>query len=307
MEATDRQLYHRAMRRSLFLLAMLVPVGSLADLPGSFIEIPDNVTTVLVAETGTSTLHRFTRVDGMLRRAESSYMSIGENGVGKERAWDRRTPLGIYFINDRLDTSRMHDRYGVLALPLDYPNAWDLRRERTGDGIWLHGVDPNGGKRPPLDTDGCLALPNDDLLALDPYVQMLVTPVIITRELDFIPEEARGEIREKLLESMEQWSDSFRDGRWQAYFELYAEDFSFRGLPRDRWQAYRIGAAATRPLEDFMIDDVIVLADPEEPDLFLSRFRQSITDAQGTIRTTKRLYWRREADGSFRIVAEDNG
>ena len=34
-----------------------------------------------------------------------------------------------------------HDKYGVAAYPLDYPNAWDRFNERTGYGIWLHGVD----------------------------------------------------------------------------------------------------------------------------------------------------------------------
>jgi len=86
-------------------------------------------------------------------------MSIGENGVGKERAWDRRTPLGIYFANEQLDTSRMHDKYGPMAFPLDYPNAWDEVNARTGDGIWIHGVDRNGEVSPLQQRiDQCVAL-----------------------------------------------------------------------------------------------------------------------------------------------------
>jgi len=52
---------------------------------------------------------------------------------------------------------------------------------------------------------------------------------------------------------------------------------------------------------------VLLLADPEDDGLYLSRFRQAITYDDRTIATIKRLYWRRSEDGELRIVAEDNG
>ena len=55
------------------------------------------------------------------------------------------------------------------------------------------------------------------------------------------------------------------------------------------------------------MDDVTLLADPEEHGLFLARFQQTISDDKGTIRTMKRLYWRLKPDGALEIVAEDNG
>ena len=67
--------------------------------------------------------------------------------------------------------------------PLDYPNAWDRQRQRTGSGIWLHGVDHKNPDRPPLDTDGCLALPNEEILLLADVLEPLVTPVIVAREV----------------------------------------------------------------------------------------------------------------------------
>ena len=60
-------------------------------------------------------------------------------------------------------------------------------------------------------------------------------------------------------------------------------------------------------LVDFGIDQVMLLADPEAERLYLSRFRQTIMSERGPVVTTKRLYWRREADGKLRIVVEDNG
>ena len=242
-----------------------------------------------------------------MERRDERYVSVGQNGVGKQRAWDRRTPLGIYFANEQLDTSNLHERYGATAFPLDYPNAWDRVNERTGDGIWIHGVAPNGGRRPARDTDGCLALPNADLLELQEYLQLLETPIIITRRMRTATSEQIAATREELLAALDRWVQSYRDGDWHQYLSLYANEFVYRGLDRDEWSAYRIRSAATRPIREFSIDDVLLLADPEEEGLYLSRFRQTIVDQNGMITTIKRLYWRRSASGELEIIAEDNG
>ncbi len=212
-------------------------------------------------------------------------------------------------MSDRLDpaTTPLHERYGVLALPLDYPNALDARRGRGGDGIWIHGVLPDGGRRPVRDTDGCLALANDDLETIDAEVELLVTPVLVARAVGPAPSGPDVALREALRSALDAWVDSIRRGDWPTYLAAYAEDFRYRGLDRDQWAAYRVRAAAARPVREFSIDGVYLLADPEEPNIYLARFRQVIVGADGRLETTKRLYWRRDADGAFRIVAEDNG
>ena len=146
-------------------------------------------------------------------------MSIGQGGTGKERAGDRRTPLGVYFVTEQLDTTRLHDKYGVTAFPLDYPNAWDRRLGRTGDGIWVHGVDPQGGTRPPLDTDGCIALPNERLLALQPSFTVNITPVLIATELVWDEPGPVAARRAALEQAVKYWADSLEQGDMYAWLE----------------------------------------------------------------------------------------
>jgi len=297
------------------LLVASLAVAEAAELAGSadavmpvyVLQLPESVDTVLIAETAAGRLHRYVRVGDSLEHRADHYISIGEKGVRKERAWDRRTPLGIYFANEQLDTTRMHEKYGATAFPLDYPNTWDRVRARTGDGIWIHGVDRRGGVRPPLDTDGCIALPNADLLELESHLRLLVTPVIITEHMQTASVAQIKATRELLSAALMTWARSFRDGDWHTYLALYAADFEYRSLDKTKWSAYRVQSAAARPIQNYSIDDVLLLADPEEDGLFLSRFRQTITDATGRIVTTKRLYWRLMPDGGLRIVAEDNG
>ena len=276
-------------------------------LPAYLLQVPATVRTVLIAETETATLHRYEFDSNGLQSSSQVYMSIGQNGPGKQRSGDRRTPLGIYFANDVLDTSRLHEKYGPIAFPLDYPNAWDDRNERTGDGIWIHGVVAGGGQRPARDTDGCIALPNAELLELQEFLQLLHTPVIITRNLQMVESATLAATRERLNAALQTWVDSYLAGDWHRYLGLYASQFEYRGLDRDEWSSYRVRSGNTRRLRDFAIDDVTLLNDPEDETLFLSRFRQTIVDDAGRIVTIKRLYWRLHEDGQLRIVAEDNG
>lgn len=276
-------------------------------MPAYLLEVPESVSNVLVADTTAATLYRFTVSDNRIVGQDQRYMSIGQNGVGKERAWDRKTPLGVYFITTRLDTSKLDAKYGVAAFPLDYPNAWDHYRERTGNGIWLHGVDRGLPRRPAMDTDGCLALPNDELLSLAGHLQPMETPVIVARELHWLDpaEVERNRLEFRIV--LDMWRQSMEQQDLVAYLSLYDDGFRHRGMDKDTWSAFRLGAFTARPLTSVEISNVLLLADPEEPDLYLSRFTQVLTGDGGSVKTTKRLYWKRSPDAQWRIVSEDNG
>ena len=277
-----------------------------SQLPAYLLEMPKSVSDILIADAASATLHRFVRSGDNIIEKDRRYMSIGLNGTGKERAWDRKTPLGVYFITKKIDTSGLHEKYGVAAYALDYPNAWDRQKERTGSGIWLHGVDRRNPDRPPRDTDGCLALPNEEISRLAGVLEPHVTPVIVARELVWA---TPAEIRNTRLEFhlvLDIWKDSLARGDLDTYLSLYADDFIYGDMNKDKWSSYRTGMFESRPLNGVTIDNVMLLADPEEPNLYLSRFTQVLYTHTGPEKTTKRLYWRRSQDQRWEIVSEDS-
>ncbi len=276
-------------------------------LPAYLLEVPESVTDILIADAGSATMHRFERSGKGVVAVDQRYMSIGTAGAGKQRAWDRKTPLGVYFITETLDTSKLHDKYGVAAFPLDYPNAWDRYNDRTGYGIWLHGVDHNNPHRPPLDTDGCLAIPNDELLRLVDSLQPLVTPVIVAREIEWAEPSDIDATRTEFRAALATWRESLESGDLFTYLSMYADDFRYRGMDRDSWASYRYNVFDARKLGSVTLADVFLVADPEVPDLYLSRFTQVLQTTDGPVTTTKRLYWRRSDDSRWRIVSEDAG
>lgn len=299
------------MRQIIIAIASVLCIAAHANdttrVPAAILQVPGNIGTILIADTANAKMHRFAMRDGRLVETDARYMSIGRNGVGKQRAWDRKTPLGVYFITEELDTQRLHDKYGDKAFVLDYPNAWDRYRERTGDGIWLHGVDRKDPDRPPLDTDGCLALPNADITEIADELALLQTPVIVAREMAWTSANDIAAQRAQLNGAVARWRQSVEQNDFFNYLELYAEGFRYRGMSRDDWAAWRSGAFARREAVNVEISDLLLLADPEEPGLFLSRFTQQLRTPERTVVTQKRIYWRHDDAGELRIVTEDNG
>ena len=275
--------------------------------PASLIRIPESIETIFVAETSTSAFHQFDNLDGGLILVNSFYMSIGQNGPGKQRSGDKRTPLGLYFVTEQLDTSKLHEKYGVAAYPLDYPNVWDQQAGRDGDGIWVHGVHPEGGRRPARDTDGCIALPNEDLKLLQGSIEGNVTPVLVTQQLDWSDKQSDMPLRPELESAVSRWASSKANGDLHAYLSSYDAGFRRWGMSNAEWSALFLQPNGFRDYQSTQVEDLLLIAYPEEEGLYLSRFRLTAISAHEQIDSIVRLYWRRDESGALKIVAEDVG
>ncbi len=88
-------------------------------------------------------------------------VSLGEGGVGKQRAGDSRTPLGTYPLGSPHRSSAYY-----LSIPVGYPTAEQASQGFTGKGIAIHGPlrlhRKRNGPHTKLDwTRGCIALGTD--------------------------------------------------------------------------------------------------------------------------------------------------
>lgn len=298
------------MLRTLPALALvLFTNSSLAELaPSWLLRLPETTPTVFIAETSASAFHRFDRSDDGVAKTRQDYMSIGLAGVRKEHEGDQRTPVGVYFITEQLDTTRLHEKYGPMAFPLDYPNAWDRRLGRTGYGIWVHGVDANGGVRPQRDTDGCIALPNRALYELEPAFLPNITPVLIATEMQWSDQAVVDERRSALESAVASWGESLQRGDMYRWLELYDDSFEHLGMDKAAWSTFSVATLGRRDISGVEISDLMLLGDPGEDGLYLSRFRLEVSEQGGRkVISMRRMHWRRSESGAFRIVAEDSG
>ena len=155
-------------------------------LPDVLIEPAPDRTKVVVADTAHSRLYLFDWSDGAWTMQGDWYASIGRGGSKKRREGDMRTPLGVYFVTMWVAGRFLSDLYGAGALGLNYPNDWDLRRQRGGFGIWIHG-EPSGLKsRPPRWSQGCLIVSNPAIETLVNSIEERSIPVIIGERLRWL-------------------------------------------------------------------------------------------------------------------------
>lgn len=259
------------------------PAGAV---PGEFVRLPPSVPYAIAVDTSRARLYFFENGPAGVRLLGDYYVSIGKQGVDKSIEGDQRTPLGVYFVTDRLDASVLEDRFGSRALPLNYPNAFDKAQGRTGSGILLHGVPTSTYSRPPLDSDGCVVLANDDLTKLAALLPQRDTPVIITRAIRWVTPQAGAHERDDFLARLAAWREARDRGDESALLPFYADPASVPAA-----------AAPIAPLDDWS-----VLTWSESPGTMVVTYREPGVRKKARARVM-RQYWTL-ASGHWTILNE---
>ncbi len=276
------------------------PAGSL---PENFTALSAWSPQAIAIDISKSRLYLFTRnSQGVFQLENDYYISIARLGAVKESEGDLRTPLGPYFITSYLSPKQLTPFYGAGALPLNYPNPYDLRRGKTGSGIWLHGSPPEQYSRPPLASEGCVVLPDPDFVDLARQVTRRTTPVVIAKELKWVK---AGDWEPSFDAAWLTWRDTRLAGKAPAMAPFYYANFS--GWRKQKWPAfYRQIKAEMRstlrmPREMKEVSRVYWRESARE-EVVVTTFEHGM----GEQRKTRRQYWRRLAGNPWRIFYESD-
>lgn len=272
-------------------------------LPSGLLRASDKQHFVVVVDLSRSRLYLFERVDSGFELRTHFYVSAGRNGPFKQRQGDRRTPVGVYFVTSRVAGSVLPDFYGAGALPVNYPNEWDLRQRRSGHGIWLHGVPSDTYSRAPRASDGCLALSNDLFGELWQRLEPVVTPVLIYEQIDWVPHAEAAARSEALLGAIESWRLDWQSLDQQRYASHYAAEFRSGRRSRERWLQDKAQAHAGKRFLRVELHELSAFGYPGEEDLVVVSFRQVYRSNNYDWEGYKRQYWRL-VDGRWQIVLE---
>ncbi len=256
----------------------------------------------LVVDTSRSTLFVYENVDGEPRYVTDFYVTIGKLGTEKFSSGDQRTPIGVYFVKAELPKKGLSDMYGGGAFPLSYPNEWDRMNKRDGSGIWLHGTPSGTYSRPPRDSNGCVVLANDDLEKLAPYLQVGITPVIITNRMDWSTEQDQIE-HSSLLQELEQWRKDWASLDTDAYLEHYARNFSSNDMDYPAWAKQKRLVNSTKQWVKVNMTNISMFTYPEQPDVVVVNFEQDYGSNNLSNRMKKRQYWIKQ-DNRWKIIYE---
>ncbi len=256
----------------------------------------------IVVDAGKSTLYLYENLNGTPRYVSDFYISVGKKGADKVSEGDQKTPLGVYFVAGHLTRDKITDFYGPTAYPLSYPNEWDKREGHDGHGIWLHGTPSDTYSRPPRASNGCVVLANNDLTYLGSHLQIGVTPVIITGQIEWSDDEDHKE-RAELLQAIEQWRSDWASRNTDAYLAHYASDFSTGSTNLQAFAEQKRLVNSGKTWIKVKLSDMSLFPYPGKPGLVVVDFQQDYDSNNLSNRMNKRQYWIKR-NGRWQIVYE---
>ncbi|MCB6183482.1 L,D-transpeptidase family protein [Leeia sp. TBRC 13508] len=274
------------------------------EVPSNAVKLADSQKYILAVDVVKSRMFVYQNVNGLPKRIDDFYITIGKNGFDKYVEGDQRTPLGVYFVTSELAKSTLPDMYGDAAFPLNYPNEWDKRENRTGHGIWIHGSPSGTYSRPPLSSNGCVALTNPDLGALRKYLQVGITPVIISKNFQWVKAGDQAQLKSSLESNIESWRKDWESLNTQRYLSHYADSFKNSTADLSTWKAQKSAVNATRKWLKVGVKNLSLFAYPGKSDLVVATFEQNYESDVVSGTSIKRQYWQRFGN-DWKIVFED--
>jgi len=257
----------------------------------------------IVIDTQKSRLYLYDNDHGAPRFVADYYISVGKKGADKTREGDQRTPIGVYHVTSSLPRNKLSDFYGHGAFPLDYPNEWDRRHGRNGHGIWLHGTPSDTYSRPPRASDGCVVLANADLDAIEKDLQIGLTPVIISENVEWLSQDDWTEERKALNDEIEHWRHDWESLDTDSYLKHYSRDFESGSANLEKWSAQKHQVNAQKEWIKLKISNVSMFRNPGKGDMVVVTFEQDYRSNNLSNVMRKSQYWIKE-DHKWRIVYE---
>ena len=285
-------------------LQALTEVPAAGSLPDNLLALPDSTRHVIAVDTSRSRLYWLVNkakpgqpLDLVLEK--DLYISVGRNGVEKQVEGDGRTPLGVYSITSKLNDDALPDLYGRGALPLNYPNALDILRGKTGSGIWLHGTPSEQYVRAPLASDGCVVLSNPDIASIFGEPGIVGTSVVISPELKWVKREALADLAKPFKTVFDGWMNHRMTADFAGLRNTYSDDFFRKGKKLSYWWP----TIKNETAPTIKISDLSIVRWKDKDEVVVVNFAEQLKPRARIER--KRQYWRLER-GEWKIFYEGN-
>ena len=276
-------------------------------LPRAIVQLRDDQKFALVVDAKRSRLYVYQNMAGELKLLTDYYISQGKLGVNKLREGDQKTPLGVYQITSLLAGARLPAFYGAGALPLDYPNDWDRVNGRSGSGIWLHGVSAESYSRPPLSSEGCVVLTNEDLGKLLGSIEIGKTPVVISDNVEFVTKAERDVERSMVNRLLDAWRADAESGSPTRIGANYSAHFrAERGEDLRGWLSRHPDFVTGGAGLSYRLRNVTSFLYPGREQMLVMTFTQEAVAPKGVAPpqpVRKRQYWAFEGN-RWKIVSE---
>lgn len=278
------------------------------EVPLALLTLSSATEYALVVDKGSNRLYVYRNIGSGLppELVDDFYIVLGKKTGDKYREGDLKTPNGVYFVTSYLPDEKLPPLYGSGAFPVNYPNELDRRLRKTGDGIWLHGTDKSLYSRPPLDSEGCVVLTNEEFSRIGQYVEIGRTPVIISEEVQWCSSREWLDLNIEVQATLERWRQSWENADINTYLKMYATDFWAKGHDIKSWKRYKKRIFASKKFQKIDLSDISLLGYPQvakRQPMVVANFEQHYRSNNYNGDMRKRLYMIKE-QGRWKVLYE---
>ena len=274
-------------------------------LPESIIQLANDIEYAFLVELSKSRLYIVKNKGGVPDIIADFYVSIGKEGFHKKTSGDNKTPVGVYKITSRLIDEDLPELYGDGAYPINYPNIWDKKNEKTGYGIWIHGVPRDVYSRPPLTSEGCVVTSNHTLKKLKKYIQIGRTPVVLVENVSWIKRNLWHQNKKKAKNIIEKWRKTWESLDPYAFISKHSINFKSKDHDFEQRVAHILRIIKKKTFIKVTVENMNLFYYPADKNLIFSDFRQHYESNNFKTSSNKKLFWKQEKDGEWRILFED--
>ena len=274
-------------------------------LPENIVFIAENQPYVILVDQQKSRIYVYRNDQGTPVLETDYFITIGLKGPGKQKRGDQKTPIGIYHVTRYIDDQQLPDLYGRGAFPISYPNVWDIRKQRTGGGIWIHGTPSYTYNRSPLASNGCVVVSNPDFSDIDRFIsEEIRTPVIVAQQVNWINRQQWQQQREEIQTLLDSWISDWESLDHDRYRQNYSQtDYYAHNRDFINWDNFKRRTNRNKTRIDVGYSDLNVFNYPGEENLVLMQFEQNYESNNFDLKSPKELYWYKK-NNQWKIVYE---
>jgi murein L,D-transpeptidase YafK len=274
-------------------------------LPENILFIAKSQPYVILVDQQNSRIYVYRNNQGTPVLETDYFITIGLKGPGKQIRGDQKTPIGIYHVTRYIDDQELPDLYGRGAFPISYPNVWDIRKQRTGGGIWIHGTPSYTYNRSPLASNGCIVVSNPDFSNIDQYIDASInTPVIVAQQVNWLTPHQWQQQRSEMQQVLDSWISDWESLSHDRYRQNYsATDYYAYKRDFKNWDSYKRRANRNKTRIDVKYSELNIFNYPGEENLVLMQFSQNYASNDLDLMSPKELYWYKDQD-RWQIVYE---
>jgi hypothetical protein len=151
-----------------------------------------------------------------------------------------------------------------------------------------------------------VVLSNSDLDALARNLQIGLTPVIISENVEWLSVDDWAQERQAFHVELEQWRADWESLATDRYLEHYSRRFLANGENLATWSRHKQQVNSSKTWIKVGVNNLSVFRSPGKDELVVVTFDQDYRSNNLSNVMKKRQYWTRE-DGHWRIIYEGAG